>query len=77
VARWRIIQEKDLSLHVQVVPKNEFSRNALKKIESDLSRLVKTEVPVHVEMVSEIVRRPFEKFRSVISRVSESEGVTP
>ena len=77
VARWRIIQEKDLSLHVQVVPKNEFSRNALKKIESDLSRLVKAEVPVHVEMVSEIVRRPFEKFRSVISRVSESEGVTP
>ena len=70
VRRWRIIQERDKSLRVEVVLDPERRESAGAEIVVNIKRLVGGELDVHLVPVPSIDVDPGSKYRTVSSRVS-------
>ncbi|HHT9152071.1 MAG TPA: phenylacetate--CoA ligase family protein [Candidatus Hypogeohydataceae bacterium YC40] len=73
IAKWRIIQEENGILKVEVVVSKDFSYNGSSLIEANLRKIFDDKLKIEISIVAEIKQDPSQKFRSVISKVKKAD----
>jgi len=73
IRSYRLIQEKEDEFTMELVGMNEISCETIKKIFSELSRVLGGNVQIRIRIVKDIERGSSGKLRSVVSRVSQKQ----
>lgn len=69
IKQYRIVQEKIDKLLVYIVPGENFTLEVTYRVQQEIRKTLKNNVPIEIKMVDELPRDPSGKLRSVISKV--------
>jgi phenylacetate-coenzyme A ligase PaaK-like adenylate-forming protein len=71
ISQFRIIQENETRLSVEIVPDRHFSPKTTREAESTLKKIVGTDLEVKIRIVNEILSDKTGKIRSISSKVNK------
>ena len=70
IQQFRIIQERDGDIAVQLVKGRDFHSGTFQSVEAGLRKVLGEEIRIHVQIVDAINREPSGKQRAIVSHVT-------